>query len=294
MLTVIFKGFLLFFGILYLLIILFKFYKHREEVRNEKGNIYLLGLAEIVTWFLASFGVSDTALNMLFFRIRKTVEIKELPGTIYIAATVPMCFMSYAYMGTVQVHISTLCILAASQAFGAYLGSKFITKLDISKIKLFMGCALIGSAILIFAKQFLLNIEGGMLVELPALQLVFASAVFTVLGALTIAGLGATTINISMLSILGMHPVAVYSIVMTANALGCIVGSANFIRIGQYHKKATVSSATFGVLGVLAAVTLVNNVDLEVVQIMMILVLLYSAFTLLYTPKSEMKNITQD
>ncbi|WP_312702188.1 sulfite exporter TauE/SafE family protein [Sedimentibacter sp.] len=287
MLTVVFKSFLLFSGISYLLVIIFEFYKHRQAVKNEKGNIYWLGAAEVVTWFLASFGVSDTALNMLFFRLKKTVEIKELPGTIYIAATVPMCFMSYAYMGTIDVHITTLCVLAASQALGAFLGSKFITKMDISKIKLFMGCALIGSAFLIFAKQFLMHVEGGMLVGLPPLQLVFASVIFTVLGILTIAGLGATTINISMLSILGMHPVAIYSIVMTANALGCIVASANFIRIGQYHKKTALSASIFGVLGVLAAVTLVKSVDLEVVQIMMILVLLYSAFSLLYTPKSK-------
>ncbi len=283
------RYFILAMGIVYLGLIGFVVFKHRSDVKKEKGNVFYLAVAEVVTWFLATFGVSDTALNMLFFRVKNTVDIKSLPSTIIVGATVPLCFMSYTYIGTTKVDSVTLFALVISQAIGSFCGAKIITRLDVDKMKFLMSIALFSSASLIFAKRFLFGIDGGNMIGLPMVPLIISIIVVFLLGALNMFGLGPTTPTIALLLLFGMNASAVYPIVMTANAIGCIVACISFIRAGNYHKKVSLITSIMGVVGVFLAVKLVKNMNLDVLQILMILILIYNAVTLMYTPKKTEK-----
>ena len=59
------------------------------------------------------------------------------------------------------------------------------------------------------------------------------------------------------------------------------VGSVQFVKFGEYSRKITLYTATFGVLGVLAAVFLVKNLNVTMLKWLVIVVLIYSAYSML-------------
>ena len=59
------------------------------------------------------------------------------------------------------------------------------------------------------------------------------------------------------------------------------VGSVQFVKFGEYSRKITLFAATFGVLGVLCAVFLVKSLDTVMLKWVVILVLIYSAYSMI-------------
>ncbi len=66
--------------------------------------------------------------------------------------------------------------------------------------------------------------------------------------------------------------------------------SVQFIKFDEYSRKITLFTSTLGVLGVLVAVFLVNSLDTYILKWIVILVLLYSAYTML---SSQLKKLQQ-
>ena len=65
------------------------------------------------------------------------------------------------------------------------------------------------------------------------------------------------------------------------------VGSVQFIKLDDYSRKITLFTATFGVLGVLVAVFLVKQLNTYLLNWLVVIVLLYSAYTMLSKQKEE-------
>jgi uncharacterized membrane protein YfcA len=69
------------------------------------------------------------------------------------------------------------------------------------------------------------------------------------------------------------------------------VGSMQFIRFGQYSRKITLFTSTFGIIGVLIAVYFVKSLNVSMLQWLIVIVLLYSSISMLY---SELKSANPD
>ena len=86
---------------------------------------------------------------------------------------------------------------------------------------------------------------------------------------------------------LGMNPAVAFPIMMGACTFAVPIGSIQFIKFEQYSRKITLLTSTFGVLGVLVAVFIVKNLDVNMLQWLVTLVLLYSGISML---SEEYKN----
>ena len=112
-------------------------------------------------------------------------------------------------------------------------------------------------------------------------KLILAAALLFLFGALNNIGIGSYSLTMVTVYMLGLNPAAAFPIMMGACTFSVPVGSVQFVKFGEYSRKITLYTATFGVLGVLAAVFLVKNLNVTMLKWLVIVVLIYSAYSML-------------
>lgn len=255
--------------------------RHKQETKAEHAPCIPLIFIEALTWFLGTFGVSDGAINIVAYRGLHVTDTRKLPGTMLVGAMVPLAVMSVSYLNAVLFSVQTLLVLVIVQAIGGFVGASLVKKLPIQSVRLIMALALLATAGVILARTYLFHVEGGEALGLTGVRLIVAAVLLSLTEALTMMGFGNTTPNICILLALGVSPLSVYSIVMTANAAGCLMGCVRFIKDGTYVRKAALIEAAAGLIGVLLAVRLVTGMSSGLLQLLMIVLMAYSAGSLL-------------
>lgn len=254
---------------------------HKEETKNENGNNKLLPITSFFTFFLSTFGISDFAIGSVLYPKMNWVSMKKLPGTLNTQCVIPVAAMALSYITSIDVGIKTLMVCIICQVIGAYIGPRFVVKLPERTIKLFVGIGLIVAAILIFAGQMNWIPSNGTATELYGGKLVLAGVLLFTYGALNNIGIGSYALTMVTVYILGLNPAAAFPIMMGACTFSVPVGSIQFVKLGEYSRKITLFTSTFGVLGVLCAVFLVKSLDVVMLKWIVIVVLIYSAYSML-------------
>ena len=70
---------------------------------------------------------------------------------------------------------------------------------------------------------------------------------------------------------------------MGACAFSTSIGSIQFIKHGQYSRKITLFTSTFGVIGVLIAVYLIKTLNVSLLQWVIATILVYTSISMLLT-----------
>lgn len=263
--------------------------KHKEEVKKEPAKSGWLALSSFLMFFLSTFGISDFAIGTVLYSKAKWVSMKKLPGTLNTECVIPVAVMALSYITGITVGIKTLVVCIVCQVIGAYLGPRFVVKLPEKTIKIFVGWGLIIASLLIVAGQLNWIPSNGTATELSGFKLVLAGVLLFVYGALNNIGIGSFALTMVTVYLLGLNPVAAFPIMMGACTFSVPVGSVQFIKLDDYSRKITLFTATFGVLGVLIAVFLVKSLNTYLLKWLVVIVLLYSAYTMLQRPKEEAK-----
>ena len=261
--------------------------KNREAIKTEKGSWPGYILCESVIFFLATFGISDSALNTLFFRWKDKVSFKNLPGTIIVGATLPVCATAISYVASTKVDMLTVAVLIVSCSIGARFGAVIIGKCKENTIRYLVASALLLSAVILTIKTFVLGDGTGTLYALTPLQLVFMSVYGIFIGSLAMVGLGATPPMVAMLMLLGFNPIAALAVVITSNSFSCFVGGLKLIKQGIYNKKPAVAMTVFGTPCAVLATRFVHYIDTGTLQLFMISVLILGAVTILLEKKKQ-------
>lgn len=254
---------------------------HKEEMKAEKANGKVLPFTSFIMFFLSTFGISDFAIGSVLYPKLGWTSMKKLPGTLNTQCVIPVATMALSYITSIDVGIKTLLVCIVSQVIGAYVGPRFVVKLPERTIKLFVGVGLIVAAGLIFAGQMNWIKSNGTATELYGGKLILAAALLFLFGALNNIGIGSYSLTMITVYMLGLNPAAAFPIMMGACTFSVPVGSVQFVKFGEYSRKITLYTATFGVLGVLAAVFLVKNLNVTMLKWLVIVVLIYSAYSML-------------
>lgn len=254
---------------------------HKEEVKKEQASSKILPFSAFIMFFLSTFGISDFAIGSVLYPKLNWVSIKKLPGTLNTQCVIPVATMALSYITSIEVGIKTLVVCIVCQVIGAYIGPKFVVKLPERTIKIFVSIGLIVAAILIFAGQMNWIPSNGTSTELYGGKLILAGVLLFVFGALNNIGIGSYALTMVTVYMLGLNPAAAFPIMMGACTFSVPVGSVQFVKFGEYSRKITLFAATFGVLGVLCAVFLVKSLDTVMLKWVVILVLIYSAYSMI-------------
>ncbi len=255
--------------------------KNKSELEKEPGSNIFLSISSAVIFFFSTFGVSDFAISTILYRKKKLVSDKKLPGTLNAQCVIPVAVMALAYISVIEVSPVTLIVCIVAQIIGAYIGPRFVVKLDPKVIRRFISVGLLVATAFILAGKFNLVPSGGTETALTGGKLVTAAVALFIFGALNNIGIGSYALTMATIYALGMNPAVAFPIMMGACTFSVPVGSMEFIKFGEYGRKITLFASTFGVIGVLVAVYLVKGLDVAMIQWVVAAILLYSGLSML-------------
>jgi uncharacterized membrane protein YfcA len=240
-----------------------------------------------VTNFFDTLGIGSFATTTAMFRFWKQVRDEVIPGTLNVGHTLPTITQAFIYIAIVEVDMTTLIALIAAAVLGMWLGAGVVAKLPRRAIQIGMGVALLVAAGLTLMTIFNKSAGGGEALALTGALLVIGVIGNFMLGSLMSLGIGLYGPCLIMISLLGMNPKAAFPIMMGSCAFLMPTGSTQFIRKGSYNLRAALGLALGGIPAVLIAAYLVKSMDLYYVRWLVVVVVIYTALSLLRSAMVE-------
>jgi uncharacterized membrane protein YfcA len=242
-----------------------------------------------VTNFFDTLGIGSFATTTAIFRALRLVPDRIIPGTLNVGHTLPTVAQAFIYTSIIPVDVLTLFAMIAAAVLGAWLGAGVVARWPKYKVQTGMGFALIAAALLMVGKQFGWPTPppGDPAIGVRGVSLLLAVGGNFALGALMTLGIGLYAPCMILVSFLGMSEKTAFPIMMGSCAFLMPVGSLRFIRERSYSLRAAIGLAIGGVPGVLLAAYIVKQLSLVTVRWLVIVVVLYTAITMLYAAFSE-------
>jgi uncharacterized membrane protein YfcA len=248
-------------------------------------------LLQTAIGFIANFfdtlGIGSFATTTAMFRAWKQVRDEVIPGTLNVGHTLPTIVQAFIYIAIVEVDMTTLIALIVAAVLGMWLGAGIVAKLPRRAVQIGMGIALLVAASLTLMTIFDKSAGGGEALALTGAMLVVGIIGNFVLGSLMSLGIGLYGPCLIMISLLGMNPKAAFPIMMGSCAFLMPTGSAQFIRKGSYNLRAALGLALGGIPAVLIAAFLVKSMNLFYVRWLVVIVVVYTALSLLRSAMIE-------
>lgn len=230
--------------------------------------------------FLDTLGVGSFAVKTAFYKHFKIIDDKVLPGTLNGQCVLPTVVQSLIFIGVVKVDPTTLVGMMISAALGAAIGARYVSSFDRQTVRIVMASSLLVVAGLIFAGLLGLFPLGGEAMGLSGGKLVVALVGNFLFGVLMNVGIGLFAPCMTMLYLLGMHPIAAFPIMMGSTALLSVFSAGTFIRRGAFDAQAVLAVALFGPIGVVLAAYLVTSMDLAMLKWLVGGVVIYTAWSM--------------
>lgn len=238
---------------IFIILLLRDIFVHRKSLAKQKmtHNVIISAAANFFdTLGIGSFGIAATA-----WKFSGSVPDDLIPGTLNVAFAIPTAVEAAIFIHRIEMDIPTLVLMIASSVIGASVGAQIISRLNITKLRLIMGIALLIIAALTLCK---INAVGpfgilGTVKGLDGEKLIAAIIGNFLLGTLMPAGIGLYAPCMALTLLLGMSADAAFPVMMGSCAFLMPSAGITFIREGKYHRGAAIPMALGGTIGVLAA-----------------------------------------
>jgi uncharacterized membrane protein YfcA len=235
-----------------------------------------------ITNFFDALGIGSFATSTAIFRALKMVPDRVIPGTLNAGHTLPTVAQAFIFTALIPVDVLTLFSMIAAAVAGAWLGAGIVAKWSKRKVQFGMGGALLAAAIFFTMRNLNLFPAGSDAIGVRGVTLAVGVAGNFLLGALMSLGIGLYAPCMVLVSLLGMSERTAFPIMMGSCAFLMPVGSLKFIRERAYLKSVALGLALGGIPGVLVAGLIVKSLNLTTVRWLVIVVVLYTALTMLY------------
>jgi uncharacterized membrane protein YfcA len=240
-----------------------------------------------VTNFFDTLGIGSFATTTALFRFLRLVPDRVIPGTLNVGHTLPTVVQAFVYTAVIPVDALTLFTMIAAAVLGAWLGAGIVAGWSKRKVQIGMSVALLAAATFFTMKNLNLFPAGSDALGVRGALLLVAIAGNFLLGALMSLGIGLYAPCMVLVGLLGMSERTAFPIMMGSCAFLMPVGSLKFIREKAYSLRAALGLALGGIPGVLLAAYIVKSLDLKTVRWLVIVVVVYTAVTLLRAGLSE-------
>jgi len=261
------------------------------RVRAETGEPAVPTAGGVLTGFVANFldtlGIGSFATTTAIFRQWKMVRDERIPGTLNVGHTLPTIAQAFIFTGLVPVGAKTLIGMIAAAILGAWLGAGVVARWPRARIQIGMAFALIVLASIMAWRTAVGDPTGGRLLELDGSLFILGLFGNFLLGALMTIGIGLYAPCMILVSMLGMNPTAAFPIMMGSCAFLMPIASARFVRERAFDLRAAVGLLIGGIPAALIAGLIVKSLPLTVVKWIVVVVVLYTAITLLRSAARE-------
>ena len=240
-----------------------------------------------VTNFFDTLGIGSFATTTTLYKLLKLVPDERIPGTMLAGHTLPVVVQAFAFISVVSVDSTQLVMIIIAMTVGGWLGAGIVSRLPRRAIQLGMAAALLLAGFFMTMGLLRLFPAGGEALSLTPPRLLIALAANFVLGALGTLGIGNYGPCLVLFSLLGMEPRAAFPIMMGSAAFTGMAAAMRFVSSGRYSAPAAIGLTLGGIPAVLIAVWLVKSLPLDVVRWGVIVVVLYTATTLMRSASEE-------
>jgi uncharacterized membrane protein YfcA len=242
-----------------------------------------------VTNFFDTLGIGSFATTTALFRSMRMVPDRIIPGTLNVGHALPTITQAFIYTAVIPVDVLTLISMIAAAVLGSWLGAGVVARWPKRKVQIGMGVALLVAATLMLMTQLNLFPAGSDALGVRGVKFLIAIGGNFMLGALMTLGIGLYAPCMILISLLGMNPTTAFPIMMGSCAFLMPVGSLRFIREQSYSLRAALGLAIGGIPGVLLAAFIVKSLPLYAVRWLVIIVVVYTAVTLLRSARAEQR-----
>ena len=242
-------------------------------------------VADLATGFITNFfdtlGIGSFATTTATFKFRNMVPDELIPGTLNAGHTLPTIFQAFIYISAIGVDITTLTLLIAGAVTGAWFGAGLVTRLSRRAVQISMGGTLLVAAAAMLMRQFDLFPVGGEALGLDGWRLAVGVTGNFIFGAISTLGIGFYAPCMTMVSLLGMNPVAAFPIMMGSSAFLMPVASMRFVWSRAYFAPVAAGLALGGLAAVPLAAFAVKSLPLTALRWLVIVAVLYAAVLML-------------
>jgi uncharacterized membrane protein YfcA len=240
-----------------------------------------------LTNFLDTLGIGSFATTTALFRFLRLVPDRIIPGTLNAGHTLPTVVQAFIYTSVIPVDALTLFSMIGAAVLGAWLGAGIVAGWSKRNVQIGMSAALLAAATFFTMKNLSLFPAGSDAIGVRGVLLLVAIAGNFLLGALMSLGIGLYAPCMVLVGLLGMNERTAFPIMMGSCAFLMPVGSLKFIREKAYSLRAALGLARGGNPGVLLAAYIVKSLDLKTVRWLVIVVVVYTAITMLKSGLTE-------
>ncbi len=233
------------------------------------------------TNFFDTLGIGSFATTTTAFTMLKLVPPERVPGTLMVGHTLPVVLQAFLFLAIVEVENATLLTLIIAMLTGGAIGARVVSRLPRRPLQLAMGVGLLIAGTFMAFGQLGLIPAGGTALGLHGGALVFAAAMFFLLGGFLMVGIGHYGPCLVLLSLLGMNPRAAFPIMMGAGGLVGPVGCFEFLRSGRLDHRTALGLALGGIPAVLVAALLVKSLPIDVLRWIVVAVVAWAGVALL-------------
>ncbi|MCF0104376.1 MAG: permease [Eggerthellaceae bacterium] len=277
---------------IFTIIFLMDLVKHRSDfIKNRR--FVTLGIIGFVTDFLDTLSIGCFATTQFAYRITKSSGAERLPGTLNAGHAIPALLKFVMTLGIISVDPFTLILMTSAAIIGSVAGANVVIKMTVNIIRYCMAGALFLSGTLLLLSQLKIGPFSftGDANGLEGPQLIVGAIGGFILGALMSVGVGFNAPCTALCNLLGMNVKAAFPIFFGGCSFTEASAGLKFIQAGKYDRVAAALLASFGVLGVVAAIGLVENIETNILLWGVIIVMFYTAITfLLDARKSIIEN----
>ena len=253
--------------------------KRRWPIRPSSHDVTI----GVVTNFLDTLGIGNYAQITAWFKLRGRPPDELIPGTLNVGNAVSQILSALLFVSAVPVEPVLLMAMVVSAGAGAWIGAGIVSRLPRRVIQIFMGVALLLAAGFFTMTNLGIIPPTGSAMGLAGWRFAVAVAANFILGALMCVGIGNYAPSMALLAFLGMHPIAVYPIMMASDAILIPVASLGFLRSGRFAPAVAVGLTIGAIVGTLAAFPLVKTLGnhLTLMRWVVTAVIAYAAFAML-------------
>jgi len=244
-------------------------------------------LIGLVTGFFDTLGIGSFAPTTAIFKFRGRPADELIPGTLNVGFSPAAFLETVLFVTAVTVEPRLLICMIASASAGAWLGAGVVSRMSRRKIQLFMGMALLIAALFFAMRNLEIFPPGGEAMGLAGWRFVVAVAANFVFGALMCIGIGNYAPSMILLSLLGMHPIAAFPIMMGSDGILQPVASLGFFRSGRFAQGPALGLVLGGCVGVLIAFYIVKQLPIWWLRWLVIVVVTYAAVSMLRSARQS-------
>ena len=252
----------------------------------ETKNLVATSIIGVVANFFDTLGIGSFAPSTTMFKLTKSVDDINIPGTLNVGDTVPVCIEAFLFFDFVpDMDLLTLVSMIIASIVGAYTMAGVVSKFNRKKVRyaLFIGMFILATVMLCKVLGVGPFGEIGTATGLRGAKLIIAIVANFCLGGLMSIGVGLYAPCMALCVLLGLDTGCAFPAMMGSCAYLMAFGNGpKFIQEGRYDPVACWTQAIGGAIGVFAAFFIVKSMSLRTLTIMVVCVCYITSFLFLH------------